>query len=127
MVIRFWPGKLDAKPDALTRRWDVYPKEGDTGYAKVNLQNLRPVFTQEQLAISLRATYLEVPVLCAVELMDVERLHNDILSTLPSDPIAKVRLSDKTDSRWSVNEAGFLRLDNCIYVPDSDDLHLRVL
>ena len=72
MVIRFWPGKLGAKPDALTRRWDVYPKEGDTGYAKVNPQNLRLVFTQEQLTISLRATYLEALVLCAVELMDVE-------------------------------------------------------
>ena len=59
--------------------------------------------------------------------MDVERLHNDILSALPSDPIAKVRLSDKTDSRWSVDEAGFLCLNNHIYVPDSDDLCLRVL
>jgi hypothetical protein len=29
MVIRFRPGKLGAKPDALTRRWDVYPKEGN--------------------------------------------------------------------------------------------------
>jgi len=28
--IRFHPGKLGAKPDALTRRWDVYPKEGDS-------------------------------------------------------------------------------------------------
>ena len=28
LVIRFRPGKLSAKPDALTRRWDVYPKEG---------------------------------------------------------------------------------------------------
>ena len=127
MVIRFRPGKLGAKPDALTRRWDVYPKEGDTGYAKVNPQNLRPVFTQEQLMISLRATYLEAPVLRAVELMDIERLHNDILSALPSDPIAQVWLSDKTNSRWSVDEAGFLHLDNRIYVPDSDDLHLRVL
>ena len=85
------------------------------------------MFTQEQLAISLRATYLEVLVLCAVELMDVERLHNDILSAPSSDPIAKVQLSDKTDSRWSVNEAGFLCLDNHTYVPDSDDLRLRVL
>ena len=127
MVIWFQLGKLGAKPDTLTRRWDVYPKEGDTGYAKVNPQNLRLVFTQEQLAISLRATYLEALVLCAVELMDIEQLHNDILSALPSDPIAQVRLSDKTDSRWSVDEAGFLCLNNRIYVPDSDNLHLRVL
>ncbi|KIN97850.1 hypothetical protein M404DRAFT_78300, partial [Pisolithus tinctorius Marx 270] len=78
MIIRFRPGKLRAKPDALTRRWDVYPKEGDSGYARVNPQNLRPVFTQEQLAVSLRATYLEYPVLRAVALMDIEKLHNDI-------------------------------------------------
>ena len=29
LVICFRPGKLGTKPDALTRRWDVYPKEGD--------------------------------------------------------------------------------------------------
>jgi len=57
LVICFCPGKLSAKPDALTRQWDVYPKEGDSGYAQVNPQNLRPVFTQEQLSNSLRATY----------------------------------------------------------------------
>ncbi len=28
LVIRFQPGKLGGKPDTLTRRWDVYPKEG---------------------------------------------------------------------------------------------------
>ena len=53
LVIRFHPGKLSAKPDALTRQWVVYPKEGDSGYAQVNPQNLWLVFTQEQLANSL--------------------------------------------------------------------------
>jgi len=127
LVIRFRPGKLGAKPDALTRRWDVYPKEGDSGYARVNPQNLRPVFTQEQLSNSLRATYLEFPVLRAVAIMDVETLHSDILSALPSDPIAQVHLADPPDSRWSTDETGFLRLDGRIYVPDLDDLRLRVL
>ena len=127
LVICFCPGKLGAKPDALTRQWDVYPKEGDSGYAQVNPQNLRPVFTQEQLSNSLRVTYLEFPVLCAVTIMDVETLHNNILSMLPSDPIAQVRLSDPPDSCWSVDETGFLCLDGRIYVPDSGDLHLRVL
>ena len=44
-VIQFWPGKLDAKPDALTRRSGDLPKEGDeriqqmqqTGLKKHNL------------------------------------------------------------------------------------------
>ena len=42
MVIRFQPGRLGGKPDALTRQWDVYPKEGDKAYAQVNPQNFAP-------------------------------------------------------------------------------------
>ena len=41
MIIRFRSGKLGTKPDVLTRCWDIYPKEGDSDYAKVNPQNLR--------------------------------------------------------------------------------------
>ena len=104
-----------------------HSETGDSGYAQANPQNLRPVFTQEQLSNSLRTTYLEFPVLRAVAIMDVETLHTDILSALPSDPIAQVHLADPLDSRCSTDEAGFLRLDGCIYVPDLDDLHLRVL
>ena len=52
LVIRFRPGRLGTKPDALTRRWDVYPKRGNTGYATVNPHNFKPIFTQEQLAAS---------------------------------------------------------------------------
>jgi len=59
--------------------------------------------------------------------MDVETLHNNILSALPSDPIAQIHLSDPLDSCWFTDEAGFLRLDGHIYVPDLDGLHLRVL
>jgi len=59
--------------------------------------------------------------------MDVETLHNNILSALPSDPIAQIHLSDPPDSRWSADEAGFLHLDGCIYVLDLDGLHLWVL
>jgi hypothetical protein len=53
LLIRFRPGKLGAKPDSLTRCWDVYPKEGDKDYARVNPHNFRPVFTSEQLTLSL--------------------------------------------------------------------------
>jgi len=127
LVIHFHPRKLGAKLDALTRRWDVYPKEGDSGYTWVNPQNLRPVFTQEQLSNSLHATYLEFLVLCAVTIMDMETLHSNILSALPSDSIAQAHLADPLDSRWSTDEAGFLRLDGCIYILDLDDLCLRVL
>ena len=47
LVICFRPGELGAKPDSLTRRWDVYLKEGERDYASVNLHNLCPVFTNK--------------------------------------------------------------------------------
>ena len=53
LVIRFCPGRLSTKPDALTRRWDVYPKGENTGYATVNPHNFKPIFTQKQLAASI--------------------------------------------------------------------------
>ena len=56
MVIRFWPGKLSTKPDTLTCHWDIYPKEGSSDYASINPQNLRPIFTDKQLASSLCTT-----------------------------------------------------------------------
>ena len=40
MVVCFGPGKLGTKPDTLTHRWDVYPKEGSSDYASINPQNL---------------------------------------------------------------------------------------
>jgi hypothetical protein len=101
----------------------------DKDYARINPHNFRPVFTQEQLAASLRATYLTAPVLYASTLFDIENLHNDILSTLPSDPLAAIHLSTSKspDSCWSIDTDGFLRLDGHIYVPDSNVLQLRVL
>src|SRR6266481_412489 len=53
LIIRFRPRKLGTKSDALTRRWEVYLKEGNSDYATANPQNLCPVFTSEQLASSL--------------------------------------------------------------------------
>ncbi len=52
LVIHFQLGKLGGKPDALTRQWDIYPKEGDSQYAAVNPHNFWPIFTQEQLSAS---------------------------------------------------------------------------
>lgn len=135
LVIRFRPGKLGAKPDALTRRSDVYPKRGDRDYAQVNPQNLRPVFGSEQLIASLRATHLFQPALRAAALIDFESLQIDILEGLKVDisaqeQITKLSSSDEP-SRWSLSESGMLMLDDRIYVPDftpeRGNLRLRVL
>ena len=53
LVIHFHPGRLGAKPDALTRCWDIYPKEGDKDYTCINPHNFHSVFMQEQLISSL--------------------------------------------------------------------------
>ncbi|KAJ3560477.1 hypothetical protein NP233_g10816 [Leucocoprinus birnbaumii] len=107
LIIRFRPGRLGTKPDALTRRWDVYPKGGNTGYAAVNPHNFRPVFTNEQLSASVRATYFSVPSLRAATIIDLNQLHSDILSSLSSDPIASANLA-KPEGQWSVDSNGFL-------------------
>jgi hypothetical protein len=133
MVIRFRPGRLGGKPDALTRRWDVYPKEGDRAYGQVNPHNFRPIFSSENLSASLRATYLEDVVLRSSVVFDTEKLYSDIRSHYPDDPSAQAGLNlakAGTNQRWTLDDSGFLRLDGRIYVPlcsgESPELRVRV-
>jgi len=123
LVIHFHPGRLGTKLDALTKRWDVYPKRGDNGYASVNPHNFRPVFTQEQIAASLRATILITPTLCAATILDQNQLHSDILTALPSDSFISNHLL-YPEGRWSKDDAVFLRFDNRMYVLDNTNLRL---
>jgi len=125
LVIRFCSGHLGTKPDALTRQWDIYPKGGNTGYATVNSHNFKPIFTQEQFAASVQATILLFPSLHAVTVVDLDTLHQDILSALPSDPIATKHIS--TDGWWSMDPNGLLLLNNRIYVPSAGNLYICIL
>ena len=129
MVVRYWPGKLGAKPDALTRCCDIYPKEGDKDFARINPDNFRPIFINEQLAASLHAMYLEALMLQASVLLDIEQLRSDILSSLPNDPVASPLISAESinDPRWTVDSEGFLLWDHHIYVPEANDLRLHIL
>jgi len=126
-VIRFRPGKLGAKPDALTRRWDVYRKGGNSDYASANPTNFRPVFTQEQINSSLRATYLATPIIRHATILDIDKLHNEIRTSLPLDPISAAHLPTPSASNWTLDETGLLRQFNRIYVPDVADLRLKIL
>ena len=47
LIVCFCPGHLGAKPDALTRCSDIYPKGENSGYTDANLHNFRPIFTQD--------------------------------------------------------------------------------
>jgi len=124
-VIRFHPSHLSTKLDTLTRKWDIYPKEGNTGYATINPHNFKPIFTQEQLTAFIWATILLFPSLCTATVIDLDTLHWDILLALPSDPIATKHTF--TDGWWSIEPNSLLLLDNRIYVPSAGNLYICIL
>ena len=126
LVIRFCPGRLGTKLDTLTRRWDVYPKGGDNGYASVNPYNFCPVFTHKQIIAPLQATILTTPTLCTATILDQDQLYSDILATLPFNSSISNHLLHP-EGYWSKDNAGFLRLDNRMYVLDNANLRLQVL
>ena len=126
LVICFCPGQLGMKLDSLTRRWDIYPKGGNSDYATINPNNLRPVFTNEQLTNSLHATRLADPVLCATVIMDQEQLYCDILQSLPSNFLF-IFHSSNPKPHWSITPDSFLYHKSFTYVPDSSNLHLCIL
>jgi len=92
----------------------------------VNPHNFHLVFTHEQIAASLQATILTTPTLHTATILDQNQLHSDILATLPSDSPISNHLSHP-EGCWSKDDAGFLRFDGRMYVPDNDNLRLQVL
>ena len=58
--------------------------------------------------------------------MDQEQLNSDILSALPNNPLYIAHLKE-LKPRWSITPDRFLCHDSLIYIPDSNDLQLRVL
>jgi len=123
LVICFRPGRLGTKPDTLTRQWDIYPKGEDNGYASVNPYNFCLVFTHKQIAASLQATILTTPTLRVAMILDQNQLYSDILATLPFDSSISNHLLH-LEGHWSKDSAGFLRLDNRMYVLDNANLRL---
>ena len=130
MVICFRPGCLGTKPDALTRRPDLYPKGEGKSFSTVNPQNCQPVFSSTQLSTSLQATKMFLVVLRGVQAMDIEELQKDILAAYDTDSSVQSFCADPKNtkySRWSEDDVRFIQIDQRIYVPDSGDLRLRVL
>jgi hypothetical protein len=74
MVIRFHPGCLRTKSDALTCRPDLYPKGEGKPYGTVNPQDCHPVFSSTQLSAFLQATAMLPVALCGIVTMDIEEL-----------------------------------------------------
>ena len=64
------------------------------------------------------------PALRASQLVDYTTLLEDIHKATLTDPFA---LSNKDSDCWKFDDSGFARLDGRIFVPESGDLHTRVL
>src|SRR5882724_9988237 len=77
-LIRYRAGRLGTKPDALTRREDVYPR-GDDAYALANPHNFQSMFKAGQL-------------LCAI-IFNLASLLVSICYSLQTDPIAQSHLT----------------------------------
>jgi RNase H-like domain found in reverse transcriptase/Integrase zinc binding domain len=130
MVIRFHPGYLETKPDAPTCQPDLYPNGEGKPYGTVNPQNCRPVFPSTQLSTSLQATAMLLVALCGIITMDIEKLQKDILVAYDTDPAVQSFHADSNNSKyshWFVDNVGFVRIDQWIFVPESRDLRLHVL
>jgi hypothetical protein len=68
--------------------------------------------------------------LCGIITMDIEELYKDILAAYDTDPAVQSFHADSDNSKyshWSVDDVGFIQIDQWILVPDSGDLWLRVL
>jgi len=65
------------------------------------------------------------PSLYTATVMDLNILYRDILSALPSDPMATKHTS--ADSQWSMDPNSLLLLNNRIYVPSAGNLRIHVL
>jgi hypothetical protein len=69
-------------------------------------------------------------VLHGVVAMDIEELQKDILAAYDTDPAVQSFRADSNNSKylcWSVDNVGFVWIDQQIPVPDSGDLWLCVL
>ena len=67
------------------------------------------------------------PILRASLTVDIDTLHDDIQAALPKDPVFSTHQNDPLESQWTTSEDGLVHLDDCIYIPNSNDLRLRVL
>src|SRR6266436_5190400 len=128
MKVRFRPGRLGSKLDALTCRWDIYT-EGDN--LEPTVTNVCLVFTIEQLA--------GTPVLaCAATMEDPTPSNNldhyalteSITTAYAEDDLAKkIRKQIKTTNQpdgWSERE-GCLLFREWKYIPNKGTLRLHTI
>ena len=119
-IIKYRPGKLGEKPDALTRRPDLYPSPGESGYASANPQNFVQLLKDGQLV----RTTTENKVLDSSLILDLIR---EGITTDPTsaEQLTRMRSStSETDSEYELSPSGFLLFRKRLFVPNYKDVRL---
>jgi len=130
LKIHFRLGKLGMKPDALTRKWDVYHKGEPGTKGTTNSQNICPLFLPEQLSPVLRASHVPKPQPLQDFTLDLGGLTWDIKNATLLEPLtAKLlaMLPSNLSPPWSKDTGGWLLFQDRLYIPNITDLHLWTL
>src|SRR5258707_8261206 len=127
LSIRFRPGRLGAKPDALTRRPDIYSESVATDC------NRRPVLTLQQLErphLAICLGMVEEAEQSLSEDLDHGALITDITQVAKSDHLAQELRSklETSDPPWGWEwSEGQLWFQGCLYIPNQEILRLQVI
>lgn len=110
-LITYRPGRLGEKPDALTRRSDVYPKK--SFIADANAINKRILLDPARLSAAL--------------LIDADAELSRIRAA-PRDAYFRDHAKSADDTQFTLSSDGELLLrDGLVYVPDHDDLRFTII
>ena len=110
-VINYCPGRLGAKPDALTRQPDVYPKKE---FLKQNNGNHRVLIAPEQLMASI--------------ILDEELRLSEIQSAEKDDHWRVIsKMADSENPGPYTRDGDLILREGRVYVPNTQDLRLKIL
>ena len=125
-LIKYRPGKQSEKPDALSRRDDVYPSSGEGSYSQNNTHNFRPLINQPKI---MQATsflceihydydlpFLDALLLAQQQDPQVQRLREQVSNTTRT-----------TSATLEIRVDGILLFNGKIYVPNDAEIRLRIL
>ncbi|KAH0611537.1 uncharacterized protein H6S33_010802 [Morchella sextelata] len=129
-VIQFRPGKQGAKPDALTRRSGDLPKEGDERLTHQSQVVLKRKNLDSKLSLFAGSFSNE----SAEGMSTVEELFSNAyqVDSFPNKVLAMLRNGVRHSSKISLAECtednnGRLLYRGALYVPDDNDLRLKLL